>query len=335
MAYINRSHNLGWSNTRITVLEYCQKKYFFNYYTHTLRDMNEKLRLEAMLLKNLKSMEMRMGEKTHHILSDYLRLLKQGKVEENTIQKLKDEMTDIMKKEFQQSKDRDFSLGYNKDQKFGLSEHYYGENVDDKLDEIVGRVIKNFDAFLNSEWHDKVKRYFEVAKQVFVENPKVPDYENMKINVNKIPELMNVAILASPDFGVIFDDNTYLILDWKSGKEGFETSGVADQLKVYVLKMLLKKWSTKMWDMAIKAYEIYFPSMNVLGGEVTQEDIDGVIQKIIQDVDYQKQFIVDQDVVQNIAVSHKNFQRTTSPKKCKSCTFRKVCEELKTLELSA
>lgn len=184
---------------------------------------------------------MRMGEKTHHILSDYLRLLKQGKVEENTIQKLKDEMTDIMKKEFQQSKDRDFSLGYNKDQKFGLSEHYYGENVDDKLDEIVGRVIKNFDAFLNSEWHDKVKRYFEVAKQVFVENPKVPDYENMKINVNKIPELMNVAILASPDFGVIFDDNTYLILDWKSGKEGFETSGVADQLKVYVLKMLLKK----------------------------------------------------------------------------------------------
>jgi len=241
MAYINRSHNLGWSNTRITVLEYCQKKYFFNYYTHTLRDMNEKLRLEAMLLKNLKSMEMWMGEKTHHILSDYLRLLKQGKVEENTIQKLKDEMTDIMKKEFQQSKDRDFSLGYNKDQKFGLSEHYYGENVDDKLDEIVGRVIKNFDAFLNSEWHDKVKRYFEVAKQVFVENPKVPDYENMKINVNKIPELMNVAILASPDFGVIFDDNTYLILDWKSGKEGFETSGVADQLKVYVLKMLLKK----------------------------------------------------------------------------------------------
>lgn len=241
MAYINRSHNLGWSNTRITVLEYCQKKYFFNYYTHTLRDMDEKLRLEAMLLKNLKSMEMWMGEKTHHILSDYLRLLKTGKVEEDTVQKLKDEMVGIMKKEFQQSKDRDFSLGYNKDQKFGLSEHYYGENVDDKLDEIIDRVMKNFDAFLESERHDKVKRYFEVAKQVFVENPKVPDYENMKINVNKIPELMDVAILASPDFGVIFDDNTYLILDWKSGKESFETSGVSDQLKVYVLKMLLKK----------------------------------------------------------------------------------------------
>jgi len=246
MAYPNRSYNLGWSNTRITVLEYCQKKYFFNYYTHTLRDIDEKLRSETMLLKNLKSLEMRMGEKTHHILSDYLRLLKQGKIEENTVQALKDEMDGIMKREFQQSKDRDYALGYNRDQKFGLSEHYYGDDIDDRLDEIVAKVIKNFDAFLHSEWHEKVKRYFEVAKQVFVENPKVPDYESMKVNVSKIPELKDVAILASPDFGVIFDDNTYLILDWKSGKEGFETSGIADQLKVYVLKMLLKKGTTQM-----------------------------------------------------------------------------------------
>lgn len=242
MAYNqNRTHNLGWSNTRITVLEYCQKKYFFNYYTHTLRDINEKLRLEAMLLKNLKSLEMRMGEKTHHILSDYLRLLKQGQVEDTTVQTLKDEMTEVMKKEFQMSKERDYSLGYNKDQKFGLSEHYYGEDIDSRLQEVIDRVLHNLDAFLASERHEKVKRYFEVAKHVFVENPKVPDYENMKVNVHKIPELMDVSILASPDFGVIFDDNTYLILDWKSGKESFETSGVADQLKVYVLKMLLKK----------------------------------------------------------------------------------------------
>jgi hypothetical protein len=84
--------------------------------------------------------------------------------------------------------------------------------------------------------------------------------------------------------------------------------------------------------MAIKAYEIYFPSMNAVGGEVTQQDIEDVVQKIIQDVDYQKQFIVDQDVVQNIALPHKSFQRTTSAKKCESCTFRKVCEELKKLE---
>lgn len=106
--------------------------------------------------------------------------------------------------------------------------------------------MNNFDAFLTSERHEKVKRYFEIAKHVFVENPKVPDYDNMKINVSKIPELANISILASPDFGVIFDDKNYLILDWKSGKEGFETSGLTDQLKVYVLKMLLKKGALEM-----------------------------------------------------------------------------------------
>lgn len=84
--------------------------------------------------------------------------------------------------------------------------------------------------------------------------------------------------------------------------------------------------------MVINAYEIYFPSMNAVGGEVTQQDIENVVQKIIQDVDYQKQFIVDHDVVQNIALPHKSFQRTTSLKKCEYCTFKKVCDELKNLE---
>lgn len=72
----NRSNNLSWSTTRITVLEYCQKKYFFNYYTHSLRDVDEKIWLESLLLKHLKSLEMRVGEKTHFILSDYLKLLR-------------------------------------------------------------------------------------------------------------------------------------------------------------------------------------------------------------------------------------------------------------------
>lgn len=87
--------------------------------------MDEKLWLETMLLKNLKSMDMRMGEKTHHILSDYLRLLKLNNPakdgagsEEGTIQALKDEMTEIMTKEFQQSKARNYAAGYDRDNKF-------------------------------------------------------------------------------------------------------------------------------------------------------------------------------------------------------------------------
>jgi hypothetical protein len=84
--------------------------------------------------------------------------------------------------------------------------------------------------------------------------------------------------------------------------------------------------------MKFEANEVYLPSMNLLGGEITQEAIDSVIEKIKNDVEFQKQFIVDQDVVLNKPLPHKSFQRTTNEKKCMSCTFRKICEEMKNFE---
>lgn len=77
---------------------------------------------------------------------------------------------------------------------------------------------------------------------------------------------------------------------------------------------------------------MYLPSLTKVGGIIEQTDIDGIIEKIKEDVEYQRQFIVDGDIVKNEALPHTNFPRTTSEKKCASCTFRKVCEELKNFE---
>jgi hypothetical protein len=49
-------------------------------------------------------------------------------------------------------------------------------------------------------------------------------------------------------------------------------------------------------------------------------------------MEYQKQFLVDGDIVMNEPLSHDHFPRTTSAKKCASCTFRKVCGDLKNIE---
>lgn len=113
----HRNYSLTWSNTRITVLEYCNKKYFFNYYPHALREVNQELWLNTLLLKNLKSMDMRVGEKTHHLLSDYLNALKYGKVAAGEVQSFKDVIVDEMRKEFDESKNRDYT-SYDKDRKF-------------------------------------------------------------------------------------------------------------------------------------------------------------------------------------------------------------------------
>ena len=87
-------------------------------------------------------------------------------------------------------------------------------------------------------------------------------------------------MLASPDFGVTFSDTEYLILDWKSGKEDVLNEGLSDQLKVYALKMLLKKGTTSLDGMKIEAYEVYLSTMRSHGGFVTQQDIDDIIAKI-------------------------------------------------------
>jgi hypothetical protein len=63
-------------------------------------------------------------------------------------------------------------------------------------------------------------------------------------------------VLASPDFGATLSDTEYVILDWKSGKEDFLNEGISDQLKIYALKMLLKKGTTSLDGIRIEAYEV-------------------------------------------------------------------------------
>jgi len=233
-------NTLTWSTTRITLLEYCNKKYFFNYYPHALKEVDEKLRLDTLLLKNLKSIDMRMGEKTHHLLSDYLKLLKKGEITDEKIQELKQEIAAEMGEEFEISKKRDYSAGYDREQKFGLSEHFYGENIDEKFELVIKKVRGNLDAFIASDRHDKVQYYFKNAKMVFVESPRQKDFESMKLNLRDLDGLQNINVMASPDFGVIFDDKKYLIIDRKSGQEKMDSDGASDQLKIYALKMILK-----------------------------------------------------------------------------------------------
>ncbi|GHV22604.1 hypothetical protein FACS1894176_11060 [Bacteroidia bacterium] len=123
-------------------------------------------------------------------------------------------------------------------------------------------------------------------------------------------------------------ESEYIILDRKSGKEDVLSEEISDQLKIYALKMLLKKGITSMDGMRIEAQEVYLNTMNAHGGKVSQADIDDIIAKIQKDVDYQKQFIENQDPIKNIPLDPFVFRKTSSERKCESCTFREVCSKL-------
>ena len=85
-------------------------------------------------------------------------------------------------------------------------------------------------------------------------------------------------------------------------------------------------------DVEIEGYEVYLPSLHEIGGKIEKTDIDYIIKKLKDDMEYQRQFIVDGDIVKNEPLPHAKFPRVKSEKKCASCTFRKVCADLKNFE---
>jgi len=85
------------------------------------------------------------------------------------------------------------------------------------------KVLNNLDVFLQSDRNEKVQHYFKTAKTVFIEKPREKDFDSMKVNLYSIPELRNLNVMAAPDFGVVFSDNRYLIIDRKTGQEKMDT----------------------------------------------------------------------------------------------------------------
>ena len=318
---------LSWSNTRIAILEYCERKYFLNYYTFALKQDKPDIRAETLLLKWLKTIEMRVGEKSHFLLSDYLHALKTWEITEGKIEELKNNMRMEMKADFDYSKERDYEDREDFFGKFWLSEHFYKEDADSLLEPAIEKVCWNLDRFIASSRNEKVQDYFNSAKFVYVEHPRTPDFESMKVNVAKI-WVKDVSVLAGPDFWATFSDTDFLILDWKSGKEEVLDNSISDQLKVYALKMLLKKWFTSLNWIKIEAYEVYLDSMNSYWWILKQEDIDWIIEKIKHDVEEQKQLLVDQNPYKNQPVDLMMFRKTASDKKCEYCIFRDVCQKL-------
>lgn len=121
---------LSWSISKSTVLHYCVKKYYFSTYSNHLKNLDIQLRNDAMVAKNIKSLAMWLGECLHDLMSDYLHLQKNNQNSAENIKKIKILLTEKMDRDFQISKSRDYGK-YNPDTKFGLTEHYYKENIDD------------------------------------------------------------------------------------------------------------------------------------------------------------------------------------------------------------
>lgn len=323
---------LSRSISKSTVLHYCVKKYYFSTYSNYLKEVDMGLRNDAMVAKNIKSLAMWLGECLHDLMSDYLHLIKEKNDSVENIESIKQSLISKMDKDFWVSKARDYGK-YNSDVKFGLTEHYYKENIDWLYSQWKKAMIESFDKFCECELNTEIKQYFQNPENIIFIEPKQKNFESMKIEIDNIPDLMWINVYAQPDFGIITKDKKYIIYDRKSGKIPEKPSdSISDQLKVYAYKILQKVGLENLDNIDIQAYEVFLKWIVKFGWKITKQDLLDIEQKIIDDINVQKWFILGKNVEANIPMESANFARTNDSYKCKDCTFYKVCEEIKKYE---
>jgi len=323
--YIMKKPSLSRSISRATLLSYCQKKYYFSYYTSFLNQFWFDFYKKCLLIKNLSSIDMRLGQKVHGMMSDYL-----TNFPSNDIEMIKENAVNEIEEEYKVSKQKDYR-SYDRFQKFWLSEHYYQEDCEDKFQESKKRAIICFNNFLQSDLHKQILSYFQQDYKIFVE-PKVPDFERMKMFITTDPELSGITLRAQPDFWVMKStwlQKEIIIYDRKTGRvPQKESDKISEQLKVYAYKTLQKIWMDKFDNCNISCYEVYLRDMSLLGWKIKLQDIYDIHQKISLDVLNQKRLLENMDPQKNIPLPITNYSRTNHKNKCDTCRFRKVCWEL-------
>jgi len=323
---------LSRSISKSTILHYCVKKYYLSTYSNYLKDVDMWLRNDAMIAKNIKSLAMWLWECLHDLMSDYLNLLKNNQNSSENIERIKVSLLWKMDRDFQISKARDYTK-YNSDLKFWLTEHYYKENIDSLYFQWKNAILESFDKFCESELNTEISQHFQNHDNITFIEPKEKNFDSMKIEIDNIPELMWINVYAQPDFWIITKDKKYIIYDRKSGKiPQKDSNSISDQLKVYAYKILQKIGLEKIDDFDCEAYEVFLKWIVKFGWKITKQDLLDIEQKIIDDVNIQKWFILNKNVESNIPMESSNFARTNDIHKCKNCTFYKVCEELKKYE---
>lgn len=68
------------------------------------------------------------------------------------------------------------------------------------MQDAIDKVVGNLDALLASEWGNRVIGLIRNHHGVYIEEPRVPDFEAMKVALDGLSNLKNINIMASPDF---------------------------------------------------------------------------------------------------------------------------------------
>lgn len=293
----------SWSISKMKVMQNCLREYYYTYYgSHNgwLYESSDEAKV-SWRLKKLTNINIMFGEKLHNLMKG---IIKNGWVAnpEKIEKYIRNQLNSAIKESIEKQKSGDWD-DYPRGEM--LQEYYYGEKLDDKVIANIKEKLKSCsEGFINSKTYEEIR-----DRQC----------ELLEADEEKFSYLMvdGVKVFALLDLLYVNEDNQYVIVDWKTGKEGDYD---AEQLMVYVLyvmdkyKIPIENISCRVEYLLLNKYVEY---------KFMEEDIAIMKDKIDLDMKIINSMLSNESL--NMPKDKEEFIKCDNIRKCEKCKFKKLC----------
>lgn len=297
---------IGWSFSKMEMLDSCPRKYYYNYFASSKRKSKDENREEIAVFKNVFNVHIIVGDIVHESIAVFLRKLKNK--DEWSFErllwlahtKLQDIVNDTIK----------LKNGQQKSSIKICKEIYDDVSKKDEIYELAIEKInqcltlfnetKDFDFIINSA----------LELDTIIENPAKFKLDNISID-GKI----DVAFTENGKFHIV---------DWKTSYSDYEETSV--QLLVYAL-WAIEKHGRKIEEICI--HKAYLLDGKIETLEFSQKHLERAKAKIRQSVD--EMTILEKYGLEGIieAFDHCYDEDNDERNACKLCSFEKICKSSK------
>jgi CRISPR/Cas system-associated exonuclease Cas4 (RecB family) len=292
----------NYSYSRYEAFDSCERKYYYSYYgSKKTKALNESLKNELIELSELGNRHLIVGEILHSVIAWFLKTAKKGDVKEINhvesfaIKRLNNVLdhTVLFK-----------SKGLVKKTEYPIP----------LIKELV------YDYYNYSELKKELEDTIKINLHNFFHSKKFEDMRNGALTSNSIIEekcnfnLGNIKVTGKIDLA-FEDDEFFTINDWKSGKSHFEETSL--QLLIYALWARSKD---ELIDKNIIIQKSYLAEDEIDILKFSESQLSRAKAKIRQQVELLKEM----EEFGNQAIESA-FPLRKHEKKCKLCSFEKIC----------
>jgi hypothetical protein len=281
---------LGWSASRYDSLNYCKRRYFYNYYSKYDREHGKDLISKLRAMPNL---ALETGSIAHDIIARIIKKIAASKKPVST-----DHIEQAVRKMAQESLSSK-----------AMMEVYYGERPNIATEELTEPVLSAITHLLDSERYQWILQMSNEPDASWIIEPE--GYGETRIG--------GLKAYCKVDF-LVYDGDTVHVLDWKTGKK--DPNKYIRQMTGYSL------FASEALSMPAEKIITSLAFLKDGYHEETLQLGDGDLKSFTNQVknETEEMYQLTIDLEHNIPKGISEFPMTESTSRCAYCEFRQLCK---------